>query len=56
MLEVIYWCAKIGHKQHRSQKYCFYFNVDESLANTNSKEQALLTDQERVKARIQISS
>ena len=53
-LQKISWCTKGGHKQHLFQQHGFPFNVYKSLANNNSKEQALLTDQNRGKPWIQI--
>ena len=48
-LQKISWCAKGGHKQYLFQQHDFPFNVYKSVANNNSKEQALLMDQNRGK-------
>ena len=49
LLQKISWYAKGAHKQHLFQQHDFPFNVDKSVANSNSKEQALLMDQDRGK-------
>ena len=41
--------AKGGHKQHLFQQHGIPFNVYKNVAHTNSKEQALLIDQDRRK-------
>ena len=38
--------AKSSHKEHLFQQHDFPFNVYTSVANTNSKEQELLMDQD----------
>ena len=49
MLQKISWCVKSSHKQHLFQQHDFPFNVYRSVANTTSKEQGLLMDQDRGK-------
>ena len=49
-----FYCANGGHKQHLFLQDGFPFDVYRSVANTNSKEQALLIDQDRGKPWIQI--
>ena len=46
-------CANGGNKPHLFQQYDFPFNVYKSVAITNSKEQALLMDQDKGKHSIQ---
>ena len=41
------WCPKGGQEKHLFQQHDFPFNVYESMANTYSKEQALLMDTKR---------
>ena len=47
LLRKIYWCAKGGHSVHLFQQHDFPFNVYKSMANTYSKKQRLLIDQDR---------
>ena len=49
LLQKISWCAKGGHKLHLFQQHDFPFNVYKSVANTCSKEQGVLMDQDRGK-------
>ena len=49
LLQKCFWCAKGGCKQHLFQQHDFSFNVYKSVASNNSKEQALLMDQDRGK-------
>ena len=56
MLQKNSLCAKSSHKQHLFQQHDFPFNVYKSVANTNSKEQGLLMDQDRGKPGIEIFS
>ena len=45
----ISWCTKGGHKQNLFQQNDFPFNIYKNVANTYSKEQGLLMDQDRRK-------
>ena len=49
LLQKISCCTKSGHKQDLFQQHDFLFNVYKSMANTNSKEQVPLMDQDRGK-------
>ena len=49
LLQKISWCPKSSHKQYLFQQHDFSFNIYKSVANTNSKEQGLLMDQDRGK-------
>ena len=53
LLLKVSWCANGGNKQHLFQQYDFPFNVYKNVAKTNSKEQALLMDQDIGKHSIQ---
>ena len=54
LLQESSWCAKGGQKKYLFPQNDFPFNVYKSMANTNSKEQVLLMDQDRGKRWIQI--
>ena len=49
LLQKSSWRAKGGYKQNLFQQHDFSFNVYKTVANNNSKEQALLLEQKRGK-------
>ena len=49
LLQKVSWVAKGDGKQYLFQQHGFPFHFSQSVANTNSKEQALATDQDRGK-------
>ena len=47
LLQKVSWCTKCGHKVHLFQQHDFLCIIFKSVANTYSKEQRLLIDQDR---------